>query len=175
MILSGSGANLPYIPASTDPAYNNGAGNNINYAQYHQPVGGSYQWNIQAQRQINSNLVASLAYVGTHGHDLPFLVDVNQVPQGKLAVVDQQFRPYPQYGSINVSGTAPNENAISNYNSLQATIQQRMSHGLTYNFSYVWSHFLDDWTLRAGGAALAIKVGKMPTIHPPTMATRTLM
>ena len=106
VILSGSGANLPYIPASTDPAYKNGAGNNINYAQYHQPVGGSYQWNVQAQRQINSNLVASLAYVGTHGHDLPFVVDVNQVPQGKLAVVDQQFRPYPQYGSINVSGTA---------------------------------------------------------------------
>ena len=73
---------------------------NINYAQYHQPVGGSYQWNIQGQRQINSNLVASLAYVASHGHDLPFPVDINQVPQGKLAVVDQQFRPYPQYGRL---------------------------------------------------------------------------
>jgi hypothetical protein len=27
---------------------------------------------------------------------------------------------------------------------LQATIEQRLSHGLSYNFSYVWSHFLDD-------------------------------
>jgi hypothetical protein len=155
VILSGSGANLPYLAASTDPTQLNGAGNNLNYAQFHQPVGGSYQWNIQAQRQINANLVASLAYVASHGHDLPFPVDVNQVPQGKLAVVDQQFRPYPQYGSLNVSGTAPNENAISNYNSLQATIQQRMSHGLNYSFSYVWSHFLDDidssgWGSRAG-------------------------
>ena len=38
----------------------------------------------------------------------------------------------------------PNENAISNYNSLQATIEQRLSHGLSFNFNYVWSHFLDD-------------------------------
>jgi hypothetical protein len=155
VILSGSGANLPYLAASTDPTQLNGAGNNLNYAQFHQPVGGSYQWNIQGQRQINANLVASLAYVASHGHDLPFPVDVNQVPQGKLAVVDQQFKPFPQYGSLNISGTAPNENAISNYNSLQATIQQRMSHGLNYSFSYVWSHFLDDidssgWGSRAG-------------------------
>jgi len=155
VILSGSGANLPYIPTSTDPAAKNGAGNSINYAQFKQPVGGSYQWNIQAQRQINNNLVASLAYVASHGHDLPFPVDINQVPQGKLALVDQQFRPYPQYGSINVSGTAPNENSISNYNSLQAVIEQRTNHGLNFSFSYVWSHFLDDmdtsgWGSRSG-------------------------
>jgi hypothetical protein len=159
VILSGSGANLPYIAASTDPAAFNasatGKTNNINYAQFHQPVGGSYQWNIQAQRQLNPNMVASLAYVGSHGHDLPFPVDVNQVPQGKLGVGDQQFRPYPTYGALNVSGTAPNENSISNYNSLQAVIEQRMSHGLALSFSYVWSHFLDDmdtsgWGSRSG-------------------------
>jgi hypothetical protein len=158
VILSGSGANLPYIPTSTDPAALNAQGTktqNLNWAQYHQPVGGSYQWDIQAQRQINSNLVASLAYVGTHGHDLPWVVDFNQVHQGNLAVNDQQFKPFPTYGALNISGTAPGLNAISNYNSLQAVIEQRMSHGLNYSFSYVWSHFLDDmdtsgWGSRAG-------------------------
>jgi hypothetical protein len=144
VILSGSGANLPYLPASTDPAARNGAGNSIGYAQYNQPVGGSYQWNLQVQRQINNNLVASLAYVASHGHDLPFAVDINQVPQSKLAVNDQQFRPFPQYGSINAAGTVPNENAISNYHSLQAVIEKRVSYGLSFNFNYVWSHFLDD-------------------------------
>jgi Carboxypeptidase regulatory-like domain/TonB dependent receptor len=155
VILSGSGANLPYLAASTDPTQLNGAGNNFNYAQFHQPVGGSYQWNIQGQEQITANIVASLAYVGTHGHDLPFPVDVNQVHQNNLTVNDQQFRPFPIYGSLNISGTAPNENSISNYNSLQAVIEQRMSHGLNYSFSYVWSHFLDDmdtsgWGSRSG-------------------------
>jgi hypothetical protein len=82
--------------------------------------------------------------VASHGHDLPFAVDLNQVPQNKLAAVDQQFRPYPQYLTINIAGTAPGENATSNYNSLQAVIEKRISHGLSFNFNYTWSHFLDD-------------------------------
>jgi hypothetical protein len=140
--LSGTGSSLPYISATTDPTAFNGQ--TVNYVQYHQPVGGSYQWNLQVQRQLNANLVASLAYVASHGHDLPFPVDLNQVPQSKLAPNDQQSRPYPQYGTINISGAAPHENAISNYNSLQAVIEKRMSFGLDFSFNYVWSHFLDD-------------------------------
>jgi Carboxypeptidase regulatory-like domain len=142
VILSGTGSNLPYVSATTNPAGYNGS--NVQYAQFHQPVGGSYQWNVQVQQQLNNNLVASIAYVGSHGHDLPFPVDINQVPVSKLAPIDQQFRPYPQFGTIAAAGAVPNENVVSNYNSLQATIQQRFSHGLSYNFSYVWSHFLDD-------------------------------
>jgi Carboxypeptidase regulatory-like domain/TonB dependent receptor len=153
VLLSGSGTNLNYISATTSPTGYNGQ--NVNYVQYHQPVGGSYQWNFQLQRQINPNMVASLAYVASHGHDLPFPVDLNQVPQSKLAPNDQQSRPFPQFGNISVTGTAPGLNAISNYNSLQAVIQERLSHGLSFNFSYVWSHFLDDmdssgWGSRAG-------------------------
>jgi hypothetical protein len=153
VILSGSGSSLPYIAASTNPAAFNGS--NVNYVQYHQPVGGSYQWNVQVQRQLNSDLVASLAYVASHGHDLPFPVDLNQVPQSKLAVVDNQFRPFPQYGTISISGTAPGENATSNYHSLQAVIDKRASHGLSFSFNYTWSHFLDDldssgWGSHAG-------------------------
>jgi Carboxypeptidase regulatory-like domain/TonB dependent receptor len=153
VILGSSGSNLPYIGASTDPtAYN---GSNVNYVAYHQPVGGSYQWNIQGQRQLNNNLVVSLGYVASHGHNLPFPVDINQVPEDKLTQNDSQFRPFPQFGTISTTGTVPHENAISNYNSLQATIQERLSHGLSFNFSYVWSHFLDDldsagWGSHAG-------------------------
>src|SRR5260370_3525281 len=45
VVLSGTGSNLPYIGASTDPsAYNS---SNVNYAAYHHPVAGSYQWNIK--------------------------------------------------------------------------------------------------------------------------------
>ena len=142
VLLSGTGANLPYIAATTDPSGYNGS--NVNFAAFHQPVGGSYQWNIQVQRQVNNNLVASLAYVASHGHDLPFPVDINQVPQAHLQPNDKQFRPYPQFGTIATAGAVPNENAISNYNSLQAMIEQRTSHGLYFSFSYVWSHFLDD-------------------------------
>ena len=88
--------------------------------------------------------MASLGYVATHGHNLPFPVDINQVPQALLSANDQGSRPFPQFGSLNTSGTPANENAISNYNSLQAVIEKRMSQGLSLQFSYVWSHFLDD-------------------------------
>jgi hypothetical protein len=140
--LSGTGANLPYVSSSTAPdAYN---GQSFNFNAYHEPVGGSYQWNLQTQRQIGTNIVASLAYVATHGHNLPFQVDINQVPQALLSANDQGSRPYPQFGSLNTSGTPANENAVSNYNSLQAAVEKRMSQGLDISFSYVWSHFLSD-------------------------------
>jgi hypothetical protein len=149
VVMSSNGANLPYIANSTNPAAYNGS--NFNYSQYHAPVGGSYQWNLAMEREINNNLVASIAYVATHGHDLPFPVDINQVPENLLSPNDKAFRPYPQFGNLKGS----TNDAISNYNSLQATIQKRMANGLSFNFSYVWSHFLDTidssgWGSRAG-------------------------
>jgi hypothetical protein len=148
--MSGTGSNLPYLSATTDPAGFNGQGG-LSYNQYHTPVGGSYQWNLSLQKQIGNNLVTELSYVGSHGHDLPFPVDINQVPKEKLAPVDKQFRPFPIYQGIQGS----TNNAISNYNSLQAVIQKRMTHGLSFDVSYVWSHFLSDmdssgWGSRGG-------------------------
>jgi hypothetical protein len=153
VVLSQNGSSLPFIQSSTNPAAFNGQ--TVAFAAYHQPVGGSYQWNIQAQRELNNDTVVSLAYVASHGHDLPFPVDINQVPENRLGAGGQQFRPYPQFGTIAVAGVVPGENATSNYNSLQAAIEKRMTHGLNFNFNYVWSHFLDDldssgWGSHAG-------------------------
>ena len=141
VILSGTGSNLPYTAASTNPSAFNGQ--NVNYVNYNQPVGGSYQWNVQTQRQLNPNLVASIAYVASHGHNLPFPVNINQIPIASVAA-GNLVKPYPQFGGISVAGVPLSENAISNYNSLQAVIEERTNHGLSFNFSYVWSHFLDD-------------------------------
>ena len=64
-----------------------------------------------------------------------------------------KFRPYPQYQGI--TGSNGTNNAISNYNSLQASITKRLSSGVSFNFNYVWSHFMDEqdssgWGSRAG-------------------------
>lgn len=139
VILGSSGANLAYLSATTNPSGFNIQ--QVSYNQYHTPVGGSYQWNLSMQKQIGNDMVMELAYVASHGHDLPFPVDINQVPKEKLSPTDSpQFRPFPQYQGIQGS----TNNAVSNYNSLQAVIQKRMTHGLDFNFSYVWSHFLSD-------------------------------
>ncbi len=62
-VLSSNGATLPYLSNSTDPAAYNGQ--NVNYNQYHAPVGGSYQWNLSMQREISNDMVFQLAYVAT--------------------------------------------------------------------------------------------------------------
>ncbi len=153
VLLSSSGSSLPYITATTDPSRFNGASSNVSGNMYHTPVAGSYQWNLEAERQIGNNLVFDLAYVASHGHDLPFPVDINQIPENRLGPNDVAlgFRPYKQYGAI----TENTNNAISNYNSLQAVVTKRMSNGLDFNFNYTWSHFLDNmdssgWGSRAG-------------------------
>jgi len=149
--LSGTGANLAYIPASTNPAAYNGTGN-LSYNQYHTPIPEIYQWNLALQHELGANMVAELAYVASHGYNLNFPVDINQVPENKLGPNDSPAdRPYPQFQGLGGS----TNNAISNYNSLQASISRRLSSGLAFNFNYVWSHFLDDqdssgWGSRAG-------------------------
>lgn len=151
VILSSDGSSLPDFSASTNPSKFNHSSVNSNL--YHTPVGGTYQWNLSLERQIGNDIVTQLAYVASHGHDLPFPVDINQIPEDKLGPNDVAlgYRPFPQYQSINES----TDKAISNYNSLQASIRKRFTHGLNFDFSYVWAHFLDDidssgWGSRAG-------------------------
>ena len=146
----GSATALPFISASTAPdAYN---GQNVGYVQYHTPVPRILQWNMSVQRAFATNYVVEVAYVASHGSNLNFATDLNQVPQQYLSPNDSpQFRPYPIFQSI--SGST--NNAVSNYNSLQASITKRMTNGLSLSFNYVWSHMLDDmdssgWGSRAG-------------------------
>lgn len=140
---------LPFTAASTDPTRFNNQG--VGYMQYHTPVPEIYQWNLTTQRELGTNMVAELAYVGSHGYNLSFPVDINQVPANALSSNDQANRPWPIYQSI----TGGYNNAVSNYNSLQASITKRMTSGFSFSFNYVWSHMLDDmdssgWGSRAG-------------------------
>jgi hypothetical protein len=96
--------------------------------------------------------MVQLAYVGSHGYNLNFPTDLNQVPVALAHAGNvQALRPYPNFQGIGGS----TNNAISNYNSFQSSITERMKHGVSFSFNYVWSHFLDDadssgWGSRAG-------------------------
>jgi len=143
---------LPYTSGSTDPARFNGSSFN-NYEAYHTPVPKIYQWNFGVQRSLTNDMVAELAYVGSHGFNLAYPVDINQVHPENWSSNDAALRPYPQYQGIQTASTRTD--AVSNYNSLQASITKRMTRGLSLSFNYVWSHFMDDsdssgWGSRAG-------------------------
>ncbi|HET7893830.1 MAG TPA: TonB-dependent receptor [Candidatus Sulfotelmatobacter sp.] len=136
--LFGTSTMLPYTAGSTAPDAHNNQG--VGYIQYHTPVPRIMQWNVSVQRALTTDTVVELAYVASHGSNLNFPTDLNQVPQSKWSSNDSAFRPYPIFQGI--SGST--NNAISNYNSLQASITRRMTHGVSLSFNYVWSHMLDD-------------------------------
>jgi Carboxypeptidase regulatory-like domain/TonB dependent receptor-like, beta-barrel len=57
------------------------------------------------------------------------------------ATIAQMLTPFPQYSGVN--DTWGNVGNFS-YNSLQITVQQRMSHGLTFNVNYTYAKNLGD-------------------------------
>lgn len=134
----GTNTPLPYTSASTSPTRFNGQG--VGYNAYHTPVPKIWQWNFGVERELNTNTVATVSYVASHGFNLAFPTDINAVPENELSSNDSSLRPFANY--TNISGNI--YNAISNYNSLQATITKRYSSGFSFSFNYTWSHFLDD-------------------------------
>jgi hypothetical protein len=144
--LSGTNPQFPYIATSTSNSAFNGTG--PGYNQQQTPVAKIQQYNLAIEKQIGANMAMSIAYVGSKSMNLNFNVDINQVPQSKLALVDTQFRPYPQFSSI----TGSTNNADANYNSLQFTFQRRLTNNFSIASSYVWSHFLDEYDSSAWGS-----------------------
>jgi len=98
-------------------------------------------WNLNLQQQLGRDRVLELAYVGSKGTKLLTARDINQ-PQPSALPPGLPFvpRPDPQFDDINLLESR----ADSNYNSLQARFQQRLSQGLAALVSYTWSKSIDD-------------------------------
>jgi hypothetical protein len=109
-------------------------------------------YSLSVQRGITNNLSATISYVGNQSRHLSLYYDPNTL-RGLFApgVATQQYQPFPDLGGI---GTI-HFGGVSNYNSLQAKLEKRTSHGLTYFATYTWAHALDD-TSDAGGLSSAV-------------------
>ena len=99
------------------------------------------------------NTVVELAYVGTKGTHLLGDIDYNQ-PTVTARVANpgvgiNAIAPFIGYGGI----TARDPVFTSNYNSLQATINRRLSHGLQVGVAYTWSKLLTTNPIDRGLAA----------------------
>lgn len=103
----------------------------------------SYQdYNVSIQRELLPNTVFELGYVGTKGTHLLGDIDLNQptvaARVANEAVDVNAVRPFPGYGAFGDRSTV----FTSNYNSLQAALNHRLSHNLTLGASYTWSRLL---------------------------------
>lgn len=107
-------------------------------------VPSNQQWSLSVQREITANTTVEVAYVGAKGTHLLGEYDANQVPLSvRLAnptVNTNALRPYPGYNVITT--IAPMFD--SSYNSLQVSVNRRVSHGLNLGVAYTWSKTLSD-------------------------------
>lgn len=148
----GQSINSTYLTAPNTADALNGQG--VSYQAYHTPVPKILEWNFEVQQEVGGNMVVTAAYVASHGYNLLFPVDINQVHEADLGPNDTEpgsnKRPYPLFQGINSgSGAGGTNNGYSNYHSLQTTITRRFTNGLSFNANYTWSHMLD--TLDSSG------------------------
>jgi len=117
-------------------------------------------YNFGVQHSFGSNLSLDVGYVGNRGYNLLTQIDVNQC---QLDTSGNCLRPYDGHpaspGHTASIGNFPylqiiNEQtnaAHSNYNSLQATLTKRASHGLDFTAGYTYGHGLDNGSLNFQG------------------------
>jgi Carboxypeptidase regulatory-like domain len=105
----------------------------------------SEEWNVSVQQQIGRNMVATIAYVGSHSTRLDMTLDANtaQTPGPGDASVVNSRRLWPFYGTDTHYGT---DLGLSNYNALQVKLNKQYSNGLSLLVAYTWAKTLDNNT-----------------------------
>jgi len=107
-------------------------------------------WNLGVQHVFANDFSLDISYVGNHGTLLTGQRDINQalLPAATAAPVLPYGNSYPYLAFINQFSNF----AKSNYNSMQATLTKRVSHGLDFTAGYTYGHGLDNGSLsRFGG------------------------
>ncbi|MGA9543671.1 MAG: carboxypeptidase-like regulatory domain-containing protein, partial [Candidatus Sulfotelmatobacter sp.] len=168
---------LPYIQGSKNPASYITSPSVFSppYEPYNIRPGEIWEWNLSIEHQFLRDFAVSATYVGSHGANLQYLTDLNQITnQAMLNPNDVSncggatpatiaaspltcARPYPAFGSLSGS----NFNGISNYDSLQIDVKKRYSRGLTFDVNYAWSHMLDDQDSAGWGSTAGQQVWQL--------------
>jgi hypothetical protein len=118
----------------------------------------SVNYNLTVQRELPGQMVLSVGYVGSQGRHLERAFELNVGTNPTACAADPtcvsnrviesintpQFFKYSSanaaFGSIGQQSTDGN----SRYNSFQASLNKRMSHGLSFLLSYTWAHSQDN-------------------------------
>jgi hypothetical protein len=162
-----SGPTVAPIPLTPDA----GLGQSVYTANRTQGSGYVQQWNLAVQRSLTNNLSVDIAYVGSHivrvgvpdtnlnqltASQLALGATALQAPVtnpafgqiptsssigGKTITLAQSMKPYSRF--LNVAAYR-NNSGQSNYNALEAKVEQRLSNGISFLVSYTHSKLIDD-------------------------------
>ena len=97
-------------------------------------------FNLNIQRQLSQSTILQVGYVGSLGRKLPVILDLNQPIVTNGVAVRPYAAQYPNLGAINTAESIAN----SEYNSLQASLRQRLWKGLSATLNYTYGHSIDD-------------------------------
>ena len=98
-------------------------------------LGITQAWNAAVEQQLGGNLMFRLAYVGSESYHQIVTLDRNP---GVYATAGSRST-YPDLGQILFNESA----GTANYNGLQVTVEQRLSHGLQFQSNFTWSKLID--------------------------------
>jgi hypothetical protein len=161
-----SGPSVAPIPLTP----NAGLGQSVYTANRQEGSGYVEQWNLGFQRSLTNNLSFDIAYVGSHivhvgipdsnlnqltaaqlAQGASLLTPVpnpyyGQLPVsssigGKNTTAAQLLKPYPRFQNV---ATYRNDSGTTNYNAIEAKVEQRLSHGLYLLAAYTHSKLIDD-------------------------------
>jgi hypothetical protein len=101
-----------------------------------------HQWHLGIEYQLPSQTVLGISYAGSHGEHLYGFYNGNQaLPSTDPSAPLAPRRPFP---SVDGTIDAFRANTNSNYNSLQTSLEKRLTHGLMFQASYTYAHALDE-------------------------------
>ncbi|HZR24396.1 MAG TPA: TonB-dependent receptor, partial [Vicinamibacterales bacterium] len=102
-----------------------------------------YNFNVNVEQQLGPGTIVQIGYVGSRGHRLALMRDIN-APAPSAGGVSQTQRPYyalyPTLQAINELDTI----GRSTYNSLQMSLIQNSWHGLSGRLNYTLGHAMDN-------------------------------
>ena len=164
--LLSTGPNVAPIPLTPDA----GLGQGVFTVDANLGSGYAQQWNVAGQRELMRNMVVEVAYAGskiTHV-GIPD-TNVNQLSASQLALgaplltrvpnpffgqiprssslgdptipLAQLLKPYPRFTNVTFYR---NNVGNTNYNALQAKLEQRLTSGLSFLISYTRSKLIDE-------------------------------
>jgi hypothetical protein len=143
------------------------------------------QYNLGIQYELNSSTSFQVGYVGTKSNRIE---TTNQINQSELASAQDPINGITTNTIANavqrvpILGIAPSGldqaqwTGISNYNSLQANLQKRLSHGVQLGLAYTYGKTLTDvtgvGTFPLGGGAYNNQLDPMNGYGPADFDTR---
>jgi hypothetical protein len=122
--------------------------------QFHVPV--TDDFNLTIERQVMNDVALRLAYVGSVSRHEWVDLELNPAVNNGSGLSTDLRRPYNTAPNVapctTATGCAASYTQIveadmsgaGSYNSIQATVEKRMSHGFSFLFNYTYSRALDD-------------------------------